>query len=121
MNAVEVLRRLQVSFGYDLAALNAARGLVAGVCAAFACRLRKPSFADRDAVLDAAAAVCHYRLLLQRPTGEQGVTVFKAGDVTVQMDRAAALEEAARLRDEATLAAAPYLRDDDFLFAQVTS
>ncbi len=121
MDVIEVMRQLHALYGYDLAALEAARGLLAGVCAAFACRLRKPENASAPAVLDAAAAVCHYQLILRRAPDDGGVTVFKAGDVTVQMNRTAALEAAARTRDEALAAAAPFLTDDDFLFAQVTA
>lgn len=51
---------------------------------------------------------------------DEGVTSFKAGDVTVSISPAALAEQAEKEKTKAILAAAPLLKDDDFLFRQVS-
>ena len=121
MDEVEVLRQLQTVYGHEPAALQTARSTIEAACIEMAARLKKPEYGAYPAVVSAAAAVCHFRLLLQSEQFRDGTTVFKAGDVSVQISRAAMLEAAEYMRAECLAAAAPYLYDDGFLFAQVTA
>jgi len=66
----------------------------------------------------AAAGLAFYRLTAQKLSGEDSVTSFKAGDVTISQSASAALDIASRARDEAYLAVLPLLRDDRFVFTQ---
>lgn len=93
---------------------------VVAVCAAQCFkRLKKPEFANEPAVLEAAAAIANYRILLRSTKLREGETFFRAGEVSVHSSPAALLEAAVRLRDDCLVAAAPYLKDEDFVFAQV--
>ncbi len=93
---------------------------VVAVCAAQCFkRLKDPKFASEPAVLEAAAAIANYRLLLRSPKLREGETAFRAGEVSVHSSPQVLLEAAVCLRDDCLLAAAPYLKDDDFVFAQV--
>ena len=93
---------------------------VVAVCAAQCYkRLKAPEFQNEPAVLEAAAAIANYRLLLRSPKMREGETQFRAGEVSVSKSPAALLEAAVRLRDDCLLAAAPYFNDDNFMFAQV--
>ena len=71
-------------------------------------------------LINAAASMANYRLCLKRMYTDEGVTSFKAGDVTVSISPAALTEQAEKDKTRAILAAAPLLRDDDFLFRQVS-
>lgn len=71
-------------------------------------------------LVNAAAAMANYRLCFKKMHTDEGVTSFKAGDVTVRISPAALAEQAEKEKTKAILAAAPLLRDDDFLFRQVS-
>lgn len=93
---------------------------VVAVCAAqCAEKLRRKEDEQQPLVLEAAAAIANYRLLLRSSKLREGETHFRAGDVSVSSSPAALLEAAVRLRDDCLLAAAKYFKDDDFVFAQV--
>ena len=71
-------------------------------------------------LVNAAAAMVNYRLCLKKLHSDEGVTSFKAGDVTVSISPEALTEQAEKDKTAAILAAAPLLRDDEFLFRQVS-
>ena len=66
-----------------------------------------------------AAAMTNYRLCAKKVRNSDGVTSFKAGDVTVSVSAAALMEQAEKDRKDALLAALPLLKDDEFIFRQV--
>lgn len=66
-----------------------------------------------------AAAMANYRLCAKKVRNSDGVTSFKAGDVTVSVSAAALMEQAEKDRKDAMLAALPLLKDDEFIFRQV--
>ena len=68
---------------------------------------------------DAAAGLAYYKWTLRNFAGTDGITSFKAGDVTVSRSSACTLEQAEKVRDESLLAALPLLTDDAFLFCSV--
>lgn len=70
-------------------------------------------------VAQAAAALALYRLVMRNAADGEGISSFKAGDVTVTHSPAAAVEIAVRLRDEAFAAAADLMVDCGFIFRQV--
>ena len=94
------------------------------LCAAAAAELDALLRADADAgdirLLDAAAAAVYHRLCLRALESGQGVSVFKAGDVTVNLRTQDVLDAAARELERARAQATPLLRDDAFYFGQVT-
>ncbi len=67
-----------------------------------------------------AAAMVNYRLCNKRLGTSDNVTSFKAGDVTVSVSSSALLENAEKEKTDALLAALPLLKDDEFLFKQVS-
>lgn len=93
--------------------------LIAVACAECTKRLRKPEYADEPAVLEAAAALCHYRLTLRSEECRTATTRFSAGDVSESYSPSQLLQNAAYLRDDAFVVAAPFFQDTEFLFLQV--
>ena len=62
----------------------------------------------------------NYRLCVKRLNSDEGVTSFKAGDVTVSVSPAALAERAEKEKNTAMLLALPLLNDDEFVFRQVS-
>ena len=71
-------------------------------------------------LINLAAATVNYRLCIKNMSGTDGVTSFKAGDVTVSISPCALVEQAEKEKAAATAAALPLLRDDGFFFGQVS-
>ena len=71
-------------------------------------------------LINAAAAMVNYRLCVRRMHSDEGITSFKAGDVTISISPEALREQAEKDKTEAIIAAAPLLKDYDFLFRQVS-
>lgn len=71
-------------------------------------------------LINLAAATVNYRLCTRNFGSAEGVTSFKAGDVTVSVSHSALVEQAEKDKAAATLAALPLLRDDGFFFGQVS-
>ncbi len=94
------------------------------LCAAAARELeiRLKSGADCSDIrlINAAAAAANYRLCVKRLNSDEGVTSFKAGDVTVSVSPAALAERAEKEKNTAMLLALPLLNDDEFVFRQVS-
>lgn len=93
------------------------------LCTAAADELMPRLRADADCgdirLVNAAASLVYYRLCMRKLAGDEGVTSFKAGDVTVSIEPSALIERAEKERSEAMLAILPLLRDDEFVFRQV--
>lgn len=70
-------------------------------------------------VTKAAVGLAYYKLIIQRLAGEDSITSFKAGDVTISKSSAAALETASTIRDESLVGALPLMKDEEFVFKQV--
>ncbi|MBR2869372.1 MAG: hypothetical protein IKB88_09985 [Clostridia bacterium] len=71
-------------------------------------------------LINAAAAMANHRLCVKKLHSDEGVTSFKAGDVTVSISPAALAENAEKEKTRAIIAALPLLRDEEFLFRQVS-
>ena len=71
-------------------------------------------------LINAAAAIANYRLCIKRLHTDEGITSFKAGDVTVSISPSALAENAEKEKSKAIIAALGLLRDDEFLFRQVS-
>lgn len=71
-------------------------------------------------LINAAAAMANHRLCIRKMHSDGGVTSFKAGDVTVSISPEALAENAEKEKTQAFIAALPLLRDDEFLFRQVS-
>lgn len=67
-----------------------------------------------------AAAMVNCRLCAKKLGNSDNVTSFKAGDVTVSISASAYMEQAEKERHNALIAALPLLKDDEFLFRQVS-
>lgn len=83
-------------------------------------RLRKGADAGDIRLINAAAAIANYRLCMKKITSSDGTESFKAGDVTVSISHSAMGEYAEKERSRALLDALPLLRDDEFVFKQVS-
>lgn len=88
-------------------------------CSALSPRLRDIKNEDNPAVIMACAGIALYNYTLSVNAGSESFSSFKAGDVTISRNASAAIENAARFRDEALVAAVPYLTDVDFVFEAV--
>lgn len=71
-------------------------------------------------LISAAAAIANYRLCIKNLHKDDGVTSFKAGDVTVSVSRTAMSEHAEKEKNRAMLEVIPLLKDDGFFFGQVS-
>lgn len=96
---------------------------LAPLCAAAAkeleVRIKKGADCSDIRLINAAAAIVNYRLCMKKSSSDEGVTSFKAGDVTVSISPSAVIERAEKEKSDALFAAIPLLRDDGFVFRQV--
>ena len=88
-------------------------------CSALSPRLRDIKNEDNPAVVMACAGIALYNYTLSVGAGSDDFSSFKAGDVTISRSASATVECAEKFRDEALVAAAPYLTDVDFVFEAV--
>jgi len=88
-------------------------------CSALSPRLRDIKNEDNPAVIMACAGIALYNYTLSAGASAEDFSSFKAGDVTISRSTSATAESAAKFRDEALLAAAPFLTDVDFVFEAV--
>ena len=82
------------------------------------CRCSAPDDAQINRLERAAAALAFYRYTLYRASGV-GMEDFRAGDIEVSADKAAAVEFAERVWREEQGRASDLLNDGDFLFRRV--
>ena len=82
-------------------------------------RLRDGISMEDGRIARAAAGIAFYTLAVRRVSVDDGVTSFKAGDVSIGRSSAQALAFARSVRDEALADASPVLRDEGFVFRQV--
>lgn len=71
-------------------------------------------------LINLAAAMVNHRLCMRSLHSAEGVTSFKAGDVTVSISPSALIEQAEKEKAAATVDALPLLCDDGFFFGQVS-
>lgn len=83
-------------------------------------RIKSEKFHSDARLISLAAAMVNYRLCVKRLKNSDGVTSFKAGDVTVSISASALMEQAEKEKTDALIAAAPLLKDDGFIFRQVS-
>ncbi len=74
---------------------------------------------DDPRAVNAAAGLAFYKYTLRNLSDEDSVTSYKAGDVVVSKSASFVTDRAAKIRDDAYLAALPLMRDDAFIFTQV--
>ncbi len=83
-------------------------------------RLREDADCTDIRLINAGAAMVNYRLCMKKSVTDEGVTSFKAGDVTVSVSPSAIIERAEKEKSEALISALPLLRDEGFVFRQVS-
>ncbi len=83
-------------------------------------RLRDDADCTDIRLVNAGAAMVNYRLCMRKSGTDEGVTSFKAGDVTVSVSPSAIIERAEKEKSEALISALPLLRDEGFVFRQVS-
>lgn len=82
--------------------------------------ITKPDADPNDIrLVSAAAAIANYRLNARNVYSENGISSFKAGDVSISVAGKDSLESAKADRDEAIQRALPLLTDTGFFFGQV--
>lgn len=119
IDIIRVLASVRQLFGYDADEAFDISPTVSLTCREISDRLLSPDSASDGRIFNACVYLSFYRILLRGVlTGEITDTV-KAGDITVSQSPTLRLEWAARMRDEAMLAAYPLLDDTDFVFRQV--
>lgn len=83
-------------------------------------RIKSEELHSDARLVSLAAAMANYRLCAKRLGKSDGVTSFKAGDVTVSVSSTALMEQAEKERSNALIAAIPLLKDEEFVFRQVS-
>lgn len=83
-------------------------------------RIRSDAEHSDVRLINLAAAMVNHRLCIKNMHSAEGMTSFKAGDVTVSVSPNALIEQAEKEKAAAMLAALPLLRDDGFFFGQVS-
>lgn len=83
-------------------------------------RVRAENLHSDARLVTLAAAMANYRLCAKRLGKSDGLTSFKAGDVTVTVSASALMEQAEKERNHALIAAIPLLKDEEFVFRQVS-
>ncbi len=83
-------------------------------------RMRSNADCTDIRLINAGAAMVNYRLCMKKASTDEGLTSFKAGDVTVSITPGAIIERAEKERSEALTAALPLLKDEGFVFRQVS-
>ncbi|MEE1010912.1 MAG: hypothetical protein U0L11_02635 [Acutalibacteraceae bacterium] len=71
-------------------------------------------------LINLAAAMVNHRLCVRSIHSDEGITSFKAGDVTISISPAALVEQAEKEKAQAMMTALPLLKNDGFFFGQVT-
>lgn len=97
---------------------------LAPLCAAAAkeleARLKDGADCTDIRLINAGAAMVNYRLCMRRSGSDEGVTSFKAGDVTVSISPSAIIERAEKEKSDAFISVLPLLKDEGFVFRQVS-
>ncbi|NLO46322.1 MAG: hypothetical protein GX107_07515 [Clostridiales bacterium] len=68
--------------------------------------------------VNAAAGLAYYKLTMRNISDDDSITSFKAGDVIISKSASLVMDKAAKIRDDAFVAAQPLMRDDSFIFTQ---
>lgn len=82
-------------------------------------RLKDGADPADNRLIRAAAGLAYYKWTLRSASRDDGITHFKAGDVTVSRSSGCTIEHAERVRDESLIDALPLLRDEAFVFRSV--
>lgn len=80
--------------------------------------LRDGANEDDPRAVNAAAGLAYYKYTLRNLSDEDSVTSYKAGDVVVSKSASFVTDRAAKIRDDAYIAALPLMRDNAFVFTQ---
>lgn len=114
----KVLKHLKIMTEIDLETEEKALALCSEAASQLENRLRSPLCGDDPRVIAAAAAIALTSKIRSDAISSVGISSFKAGDVTVDMDAKSEDFSKAVLND-ALAAAAPCLTDSEFFFREV--
>lgn len=115
----KVLSALREYYSYeeeDSALLPLCEAAAREICA----KVREDADYSDMRLISAAASIANYRLCIKNLHKDDGVTSFKAGDVTVSVSRSALSEYAEKEKNRAMLEIVPLLKDEGFFFGQVS-
>lgn len=93
--------------------------VIMSTCREMYSRLRDKNSDSDPRIVNACVYLSYYRLLLRAVLTGEITESTKAGDITISQSPSLRLEWAAKMRDEALIAAYPILDDSDFVFEQV--
>lgn len=82
-------------------------------------RIRQDADLTDIRLVNLAAAQAYCKILARSFSSDEGISSFKAGDVTISTGASQASSAARTARDEALAAALPLLRDEEFYFSGV--
>lgn len=119
INRWSVLSALKQYLAPDEADEARLPALCAAACRELEPRIKEDADCDDIRLINAAAAIVGCKLALARINSDNGLTSFKAGDVTVSKTPQAVMEIALDEKRRAFAEALPLLRDEQFLFMQV--
>ncbi|MEG0978428.1 MAG: hypothetical protein RR911_05760 [Oscillospiraceae bacterium] len=119
INATSVYNRLCEITTLDTEGAAICLPLCAEAAAEISQKLKDASDETNPAVIFAAAATAYYRYMLLCCLEDDGVTEFKAGDVSVTKSLQCVMEAAQRIKQEALIAVAMLFSDETFVFRQV--
>lgn len=120
INVIRVLSRVRHFTDTDSEKTFDIAPVVRAACNEINEKLNNPKECDDERIIDVCVYLSLYRLILRGVLTGDITGSVKAGDITISQSPAVRLEWAARMRDEALLAAYPLLKDGDFVFKQVT-
>lgn len=114
----KVLSRLKIMTDIELDSEEKALTLCSEAASQLNRKLRSPLYGDDPRVIAVAAALALTAKTRYETLSSDGISSFKAGDVTVDMDTKSE-EIAQMLLKEALTAAADCLTDNEFFFREV--
>lgn len=118
IDSEKVLSRLKIMTDIELESEEKALLICSDAASRLNHKLRSPLYGDDPRVIAAAAALALTAKTRYNSLSSGGISSFKAGDVTVDMDTKS--EEISQvLLKEALAAAADCLTDSDFFFREV--
>lgn len=119
MNEWSVLAALREMTVLEDGAASQALPLCRSALQTLVSRLKDGADPADSRLIRAAAGLAYYKWTLRNASLDDGITHFKAGDVTVSRSYSAALDYAERVRNESLVDALPLLQDEAFVFRSV--
>lgn len=115
LNPLKVFERVKHFISFD----ESKKDEIYSICAVNTERvlsvLKDKNLADNPKLLQAAASMSFYDYAVKFASeGNDGITSFKAGDITISKSEQSLIEIAEKMRNEALADIVPFMSDDEF-------